>query len=114
MGKSKKGMVFRAWIVLPVLLMGIYALWINPNKDVRAAEAIAISDINDLKKIGQDSAYPMNGDYILTNDIDYNNNAITPIGICGVEGYSWRDSFGNLNVDDNYRFWGQAIRPVSE
>ena len=24
------------------------------------------------------------------------------------------DSFGNLNVDDNYRFWGQAIRPVSE
>ena len=80
MGKSEKGMVFRAWIVLPVLLMGIYALWINPNKDVRAAEAIAISDINDLKKIGQDSAYPMNGDYILTNDIDLSGEKWIPIG----------------------------------
>ncbi len=51
-------------------------------------------------KNGNDKLWDSANYYILTNDIDYNNNAITPIGICGVEGYSWRDSFGNLNPKD--------------
>ncbi len=42
--------------------------------------AISISTAAELAKIGTDGAYPFSGSYILTQDINLNNQAWTPIG----------------------------------
>jgi len=42
--------------------------------------AIQISSIDDLRKIGNDPAYPLNGEYELTQDIDATGQNFTPIG----------------------------------
>lgn len=49
---------------------------------VQAAEgdAISIGTAADLRKIGTDSAYPMNGDYKLTADIDLSGSNWEPMG----------------------------------
>ncbi len=35
--------------------------------------------------------------YRLTADVDYAGAPIMPVAICGVDGYSWREDYGNLN-----------------
>ncbi len=47
---------------------------------VRADEAIAISTAEQLESIGQNASYPLDGDYILTCDIDMSGVKHTPIG----------------------------------
>ena len=42
--------------------------------------AIQISTADQLKKIGSDSAYPMSGDYVLTDDIDLSEENWVPLG----------------------------------
>ena len=51
---------------------------------VKAAGAIEISTPEELQKIGKDAAYPLSGDYILTDDLDLSGIDYTPIG--GIEG----------------------------
>jgi len=41
---------------------------------------IKISNLADLRKIGKDNAYPLNGNYELTNYIDIDDNNFEPIG----------------------------------
>ena len=50
--------------------------------DVKAAEpgAIEISTPEELQKIGNDAAFPLTGDYVLTDDLDMSGIAFTPIG----------------------------------
>ncbi len=38
--------------------------------------------------------------YMLSGDIDYGGKPVSPIAVCGVEGYSWKAEYGNLNVGD--------------
>ena len=49
---------------------------------VQAAEGgtISIGTVEDLQKIGTDSAYPMSGDYKLTADIDMSGSDWEPMG----------------------------------
>lgn len=54
---------------------------------VQAAEKISIASAEDLAKIGQDAAYPMSGDYVLTQDIDLSTVNWTPIGGSGGDQY---------------------------
>lgn len=54
---------------------------------VQAAEKITISSADELAKIGVDAAYPMDGDYVLTDDIDLGTVDWTPIGGCGGDQY---------------------------
>ncbi|MEF2687250.1 MAG: CotH kinase family protein [Lachnospiraceae bacterium] len=61
------------------------------SQQVHAADAsdqIEISNAEELAKIGKDKAYPMDGDYVLTNDIDLASIDWTPIGGSGGSQYA--------------------------
>ena len=71
----------------------------NPpaNGEVSLADAatntpIVISSVEDLKKIGTD-AYPMDGSYVLTEDIDLGGSAETPWTSIGYGGKSFTGTF---------------------
>lgn len=69
------------------LVMTVSSMTIVPGSwQVHAAEAsgqIGISNADELKKIGKDKDYPMDGDYVLTDDIDLSGSDWTPIGGSG-------------------------------
>lgn len=73
-------------------VMAVSGISIVPgSQKVQAAEQsgkIEISDATDLEKIGKDAAYPMSGDYILTEDIDLSNVNWIPIGGNGGNDYA--------------------------
>lgn len=72
----KKG--FSLLLSLAVSVSGLSGL---PGAKTEAADSrIQISGVADLKKIGKDAAYPMDGDYVLTGDIDLSSENWTPIG----------------------------------
>ncbi len=48
--------------------------------NIPSKESIVISTVTDLQKIGQDEAYPLDGNYILANNIDGGGMAFAPIG----------------------------------
>ncbi len=48
---------------------------------VSAAAVIEIATAEDLRKIGRDSAYPLNGNYVITADIDLADQEWVPIGL---------------------------------
>ena len=50
--------------------------------------ADGISNADELKKIGKDKDYPMDGDYVLTDDIDLSGSDWTPIGGSGGSQYA--------------------------
>lgn len=50
------------------------------NVNAQAADVISIESAADLQKIGNDAAYPLSGDYRLTQDIDLAGVDFTPIG----------------------------------
>lgn len=74
------------------LVMTVSSMTIVPGSwQVHAAEAsgqIGISNADELKKIGKDKDYPMDGDYVLTNDIDLSGSDWTPIGGSGGSQYA--------------------------
>ena len=64
---------------------------VSKTQDAKAADVsdqIRISNAAELEKIGKDAAYPMNGDYILTEDIDLSGENWTPIGGSGGDTYA--------------------------
>lgn len=64
---------------------------VSKTQDAKAAdvsEQIRISNAAELEKIGKDAAYPMSGDYILTEDIDLSNINWIPIGGNGGNDYA--------------------------
>lgn len=64
---------------------------VSKTQDAKAAdvsEQIRISNAAELEKIGKDAAYPMSGDYILTEDIDLSNVNWIPIGGNGGNDYA--------------------------
>lgn len=74
------------------LVMTVSSMTIVPGSwQVHAAEAsgqIGISNADELKKIGKDKDYPMDGDYVLTDDIDLSDSDWTPIGGSGGSQYA--------------------------
>lgn len=74
------------------LVMTVSSMTIVPGSwQVHAAEAsgqIGISNADELKKIGKDKDYPMDGDYVLTDDIDLSGSYWTPIGGSGGSQYA--------------------------
>lgn len=64
------------------------------DADADSVEGIAIKNAEDLSKIGNDAAYPMNGDYVLVADIDLTGSLFTPIG--GAESDSGVVKGGNV------------------
>lgn len=74
------------------LMMIVSSMTIVPGSwQVHAAEAsgqIGISNADELKKIGKDKDYPMDGDYVLTDDIDLSGSDWTPIGGSGGSQYA--------------------------
>lgn len=83
------------------LVMTVSSMTIVPGSwQVHAAEAsgqIGISNADELKKIGKDKDYPMDGDYVLTDDIDLSGSDWTPIG---GSGGSQSGLFAMLGSDD--------------
>lgn len=74
------------------LVMIVSSMTIVPGSwQVHAAEAsgqIGISNADELKKIGKDKDYPMDGDYVLTDDINLSGSDWTPIGGSGGSQYA--------------------------
>lgn len=56
------------------------AVYSDGEMAVHAADGISISTAEDLQKIGTNGAYPLSGDYVLTEDIDMAGFDFTPIG----------------------------------
>jgi len=78
---AKKILVLVSIIMtLGSVLLGVGFCCVNDN--VKAAP-IVISSAEELKKIGMDSGYPMNGDYVLNSDIDLSGQDWIPIGGTG-------------------------------
>lgn len=79
----KRGMAMLLAFILCVSGLG----WLPPaGMTAKAAGKIEISSARELAQIGTSPEYPMNGDYVLTKDIDlstYNNGEWIPIGGSG-------------------------------
>lgn len=83
--KSKKKNRWLSLLCTWAMLTGLLhpgSLW-EPSMEALAAQpdrVISIQSPEDLQKIGADSNYPMDGDYILTSDLDMSGISFTPIG----------------------------------
>ena len=66
----------RIFSTVLVLLAAVLVL----TAPVGAADPIQISSADELKKIGVDGGYPLDGSYILTTNINLNDEEWTPIG----------------------------------
>lgn len=65
---------------LAVCVSGI-SIWPGGETTAKAASnAVSIASAADLAKIGRDARYPLDGDYVLTADIDLGGMNWTPIG----------------------------------
>ncbi|NLO32502.1 MAG: hypothetical protein GX117_03985 [Candidatus Hydrogenedentes bacterium] len=64
---------------------------------VAAAAPLPISSLGELQKIGNDAGYPLNGDYVLTKDLDASESAL------------WNDGAGFIPIgyNSNRAFTGQ-------
>ena len=82
--KQKKRVTKKALCILLSFALCLSGMVIMPggNEEVKAASnVISIASADDLAKIGTDDNYPMNGDYVLTTDIDLSGvGNWTPIG----------------------------------
>lgn len=77
-------------------VMAVSGIGVLPGgMEAKAAEPISISSAEQLAQIGTDGAYPLDGDYVLTADIDLSGEGSwTPIG----GGVGERGSFTGSNV----------------
>lgn len=76
---------FSLLLVFAMCLMGVTPV---SAAETEAADAkIPIASAEDLAKIGKDASYPMNGDYVLAEDIDLSGRNWTPIGGSSGENY---------------------------
>ncbi len=107
-----------AWFLGMVLVAGLPALAAGP-----ADTPIAIDSIESLQRIGLDPAYPLNGYYVLTQDIDasataeWNDGAgFLPIGATPLMGQDLsltdEENPANANKDLFFNGWfnGQGFR----
>lgn len=68
--------------------------YFGDSMSVQAEDRISISTAEELQKIGVDEAYPLSGDYVLSDDIDMTGVSFTPIG--GGVGSRGADSGDNV------------------
>lgn len=90
--KGRKKRMKRGVALLLSVVVSISGISYVPAAKMTAKAAddpIQISSAADLKKIGNDASYPMNGDYVLTEDIDLSGESWTPIG--GASGSAQED-----------------------
>lgn len=70
---------------------------------VNVGTAISAKDdmdaLGNAAKAGNSNLWGANNYYVLTNDIDYGGQAITPVAAMGF-GSTWNASYGNLNPND--------------
>lgn len=95
-GRSKRNFWKKTMSFVLAFGLGISGIGISPvgNTETKAAEPISIGSAEDLQKIGNDAAYPLDGDYRLTQDIDMSQVNFTPIG--GGMGKRGSDSGANV------------------
>ncbi len=79
---SLKSRLMSLICVLTMLVGMLFPGALGKATEVEAADAgkIEISTPEELAKIGQDAAFPMTGDYVLTNDLDMSGIDFIPIG----------------------------------
>jgi len=68
---GKRGLSGCVWRSLPAVLTLLFLIFA-----AEAAAQIPITSIEDLQKIGNDPSYPLDGEYVLTQDIDASATAI--------------------------------------
>lgn len=87
---------FTSWMLIWVLCLSGTGIMPAGSIEAMAGDsAIKIASAEDLAKIGVDQDYPMDGDYILTQDIDLSGiSSWTPIG----GGVGQRGAFSGDNV----------------
>lgn len=81
--KERKQYKKRGLALLMSLAVGLSGGSFLPEAGIEAKAAdspIEIADKGELEKIGKDAAHPMDGDYVLVNDIDLSGGNWTPIG----------------------------------
>ena len=81
--KQRKRFCKKAACLLLSFVVCLSGMGIAPGGEVTAkaaSNAISIASAADLAKIGRDAGYPMDGDYVLTADIDLGGTNWTPIG----------------------------------
>ncbi|MCL2688914.1 MAG: T9SS type A sorting domain-containing protein [Chitinispirillia bacterium] len=61
----------------------ITKITVTANFEAIGSEIIEIANISDLRKIGVDNDYPLNGNYVLTGSISNDGVDFTPIGTSG-------------------------------
>ena len=72
---SKKAI--HRFTALAAVLLAVCLVFMMP---VSAADTISISSAEDLKKIGKEASHPLDGSYILTDNINLNDQEWMPIG----------------------------------
>ncbi len=81
---KRKSLLFLALTLALATVMNLFAGIAVFADDATTTDVIEIDSADELKKIGQDDAYPLNGNYLLTSDIDLSVNGEktewTPIG----------------------------------
>lgn len=76
----KQGKLKRCLSAAMAFVMVATSITFTGAAKTEAADVIRISTAEELQKIGNDSSYPLDGDYILVNDIDLSGIDWTPIG----------------------------------
>ncbi|MBQ2273151.1 MAG: hypothetical protein II337_06810, partial [Clostridia bacterium] len=79
--------ILKCWSFVIALSMVLSLFTVFGGMVSLGAGAIEIHTEADLRKIGTDAAYPLNGSYILMADIDMSKSAAWE-GIGGADGFS--------------------------
>lgn len=111
MGKrERKKCMRRGFAFLLSLAVGMSGIGYVPASKITAEAAdqrIPITSAEDLKKIGNDASFPMDGDYVLTQDIDLNGENWTPIG--GASGADYKITSGSQVFSGTFDGEGHVI-----
>ena len=106
MGLIRKFKLIRIPVMVCAVLLTIFVLPFTCQ--CASAKQITISSASELAKIGHDSEYPMDGDYVLEKDIDLSDAGWEPIGGRGVTD-RYKDYIGirgDCNIDNPNVFSG--------
>lgn len=77
------------------------------------AQPIQIGSLQDLLKIGNDPNYPLNGSYELTQDIDGENQEISPLADNDLAGYDPNKQFTGIFDGKGYKIKNLKIADLN-
>lgn len=92
--KKKTGRKIISITVALVMFLSVPDVFTPVTLKAQTGNVISISTAEQLNSIGKDADYPLDGDYVLTEDIDMSGAYFTPIG--GIEGERGAVSGNNI------------------